>query len=180
MKEIWKDIPGYEGLYQASNLGTIRSLDRYVNGVGGHFKKIKGRIMTGGMYSNGYSLVVLSKNSSTVTTSKHILVAKAFLPNPENKRCVNHKNSIRTDNNVSNLEWVTHKENTQHGISKGRINFRGEKSSIAKLKAAQVLEIREAFNMTKNKPRVIDLARSYNVSPACIILIRNRKNWSHI
>lgn len=172
--EVWKDIPGYEGFYQASNLGNIRSLPRLVGGRWrGLLKRQPGRVMNGGLYSNGYCLVVLSIDGKHVTTSKHILVAKTFIPNTENKRCVNHKNSIRTDNRVENLEWVTHKENTHHGISKGRINLRGEDSPGAKLTWKQVNEIRALSGKLSD----IALAKQYNISKSSIYYIKKGINW---
>jgi hypothetical protein len=103
--EIWKEIEGYEGLYQVSNEGRIRS---------------KRRIKIQGDY-NGYKKVRLSKKSRQLTKQVHRLVAKAFIPNPNNKPMVNHKDLNRSNNNVNNLEWVTHQENVNHAVENGHI-----------------------------------------------------------
>jgi hypothetical protein len=105
--EIWKEIEGYEGLYQVSNEGRIRS---------------KRRIKIQGDY-NGYKKVRLSKKSRQLTKQVHRLVAKAFIPNPENKPFVNHKDLNRSNNNVNNLEWVTHQENVNHADVRSRYDL---------------------------------------------------------
>lgn len=109
-EEIWKDIPEYEGLYQVSNLGRIKSLPRKNN------KRIinKEIIKVFTKLPNGYLKVGLSKNGKTKYYFVHRLVAEVFIPNLENKPCVNHKDCNRKNNDVSNLEWVTHKENNSY------------------------------------------------------------------
>ena len=103
MGEIWKDIPGYEGLYQVSNLGNVKSLFRY---------RRKLSIQT---QPNGYKAVVLYKNGNKKFKLVHRLVAEAFIPNPYKKPAVNHLDENRGNNVVSNLEWVTNKENQNYG-----------------------------------------------------------------
>lgn len=111
MEEIWKDIPGYEGLYQASNLGRIRSLDRIRPDK--NYKQ-KGRIMLFHKNHAGYYQLRLSKNGKAKTLRVNRLIALTFIPNRENKDSVNHINGIRTDNRVENLEWNTMKEQIWH------------------------------------------------------------------
>lgn len=103
--EIWKDIKGYEGKYQVSNQGRVKSLN-YNNTTAPKILSL--------IYDNGYCYVGLSCNSSTKKIGVHRLVADAFIPNPENKPCINHINTVRDDNNVENLEWCTIKENNQN------------------------------------------------------------------
>lgn len=114
--DIWKPIKGYEGLYEVSEHGEVRSLERYVPTGIRHsdFRKVKGRILKKALKSNGYYTVDLSKENKVKTISVHRLVALAFLPNPNNFRVVNHKNGIKTDNRVSNLEWTTDIRNHHH------------------------------------------------------------------
>lgn len=117
-KEIWKDIVGKEGEYKVSNLGNVKSLERMVKGKIGTrlcheriLKKIKGK--------RGYYVVGLDRKSSPKTI--HRLVAIAFIPNPENKPCVNHIDGNKLNNDVSNLEWCTYSENNIHGLRTGLI-----------------------------------------------------------
>ena len=99
-REIWKDVVGFEGLYKVSNLGNVKSL-------------ITNKILAGGT-AREYKVVPLRKNNTPYMKYIHRLVALAFIPKVENKNCINHKNGIKTDNRVDNLEWVTQKENIEH------------------------------------------------------------------
>ena len=108
--EIWKDIEGYEGLYKISNLGRVKSLN--YNNTG------KERILKLGGNRGNYPQVELGKNGERRTCLVHRLVAEAFIPNPDNKPCVDHINTIKTDNRVENLRWVTRKENANNPLTK--------------------------------------------------------------
>lgn len=118
MKEIWKDIKDYEGLYQVSNLGRIKSFPR--NGTQTNNIKI---LML--KLNHKYYHVTLSKDNERIDKLVHRLVAEAFIPNPENKPQVNHKDGNKLNNNVNNLEWNTCVENVQHSISTGLRKDRG-------------------------------------------------------
>lgn len=122
-KEIWADIKGYEGYYQVSNLGNIRSLDRIITFKNGTKQFFKGKILKQKLDKHGYLRVTLSKNNHLCLKQVHRLVAIAFIPNPENKPTVNHKKGIKTDNRSTELEWATYQEQTQHAIKTGLINF---------------------------------------------------------
>ena len=164
MQEIYKDIVGYEGLYQVSNLGNVKSL-----------KYGKERILKSAINSKGYVVVVLCKNLKCLTKKVHRLVAMAFIPNTENKEQVNHINGIKTDNRVENLEWCTQSENIQHGYNNGLFKSKkGEFHNLAKLLNKQVLDIR------KDNRTIKTIALDYNVSVNIIYSIKNYKTWKHI
>lgn len=119
MEEIWKDIKGYEGWYQVSNLGRVRSLDRYVNGNGisCDFQFMKGKILKGIPDKLGYIRVNLRRNASYNIRLVHQLVAEAFIDNPDNLPYINHKDEHPENNVVDNLEWCTPKYNVNYGTS---------------------------------------------------------------
>ena len=166
MEEIWKDIEGYEGYYQVSNLGRIKSLKR-PRIMKSHLNEATGYI--GQNLSNGqikkYCLV-------------HRLVAKAFIPNPENKNQINHKNGDKTDNNVTNLEWATQSENMKHSYKELNRPIRYDiLKKDAKLTEDQVREIKEHLN---NSVTHTKLAEMYCVSRQLITSINLGKAWKHI
>lgn len=113
--EIWKDIKDYEGMYQVSNLGNVRSLDYFVNSWQGPRLK-KGKIMNPTDNGNGYKIIGLSKENLRKNHYLHRLVAEAFLENPMNLKEVNHKDYNRGNNCVENLEWVSRLENVLYSI----------------------------------------------------------------
>ena len=110
MNEIWKDIVGYEGLYQISNLGRVKSLNYNRTG--------KENILSPGLSSNGYYHVSLCKNGEMKDFNVHRLVALSYIPNLDNKPCVDHINGNRLDNRVENLRWCTNKENCNFPLAK--------------------------------------------------------------
>ena len=132
--EVWKNIQGFENLYQVSNLGRVKRLNSFVKCKNGKIKKIKERILKPQSYRNGYQFYSLCKNSISKGYTAHRLVALAFIPNPKNKKEVNHINEDKTDNHVDNLQWMTHKENINHGTAiKRRVensNFKGENNPM--------------------------------------------------
>lgn len=116
--EIWKDIAGFEGHYQISNLGRVKSLSRKIQNHSKHrvSKEFILKITVDDRTDCNYHLISLCKNAQYTQTSVHRLVATAFIPNPDNKPCVNHKNGDGTDNSIENLEWCTYSENNLHSF----------------------------------------------------------------
>ncbi len=111
MKEVWRDIAGYEGLYQVSNLGRVRSLDRDIEWHDGSTHHIKGRILKQCLDKAGYHVVGFNKKHILKTHRVHRLVAMAFLPNPDNLPQVDHISGCKEDNSKDNLRWVSAREN---------------------------------------------------------------------
>lgn len=117
MKEIWKDIEGYEGLYQVSNLGRIKSLGN--GGKGRYYGRIV--IMSQCTDKDGYKVLGLTKNGIRKNFRVHRLIADAFIPNPDNLPEVNHKDEDKTNNRIDNLEWCDTKYNVNYGTRSQRM-----------------------------------------------------------
>lgn len=163
MKEIWKPIVGYEGLYEVSNLGRVKSLNRErKQGIGNYYREEK--ILKSELNHKGYSIVSLHNNNVKKTKFIHRLVAMAFLSNLENKPQVNHKDGNKQNNCVENLEWCTNKENMQHafenGLHKGGNygKFGGEHNRAKKIKQ---YDLQGEFIQQWNS--IIDITRNLNI-----------------
>ena len=119
MTEIWKDIQGYEGFYQISNLGNVKSLERVIDKGNGILQHRKERIMNKRESVDGYYIAKLNVNKESTSIAIHILVARHFIDNPNNYPEVNHKDCNRKNNQVDNLEWCTHQQNVEHSKQLG-------------------------------------------------------------
>jgi len=118
MEEVWKDVAGYEGLYQVSNKGNVKSLERmvpYAHGMRTIFEKV----MKPELNADGYLRLKLVKDGVRKNKKIHRLVAEAFIPNSEAKQCINHIDGNKMNNSVENLEWVSYSENMVHAYSNG-------------------------------------------------------------
>lgn len=156
--EIWRDIPGYDGLYQVSNCGRVKS-----------FQLGNERILKLRKIVDGYVVVHLCQKRICKNFLVHRLVAEAFLPNPDNKSDVNHKDGDKCNNCLENLEWVTRSENVRHTIKTGRRKITtGIDSPRAKLTAEQVHYIREFYKPRDKKFGAKPLAKRFNVSISTI------------
>lgn len=141
--EEWRDIAGYEGFYQVSNLGRVRSVDRTFVRSDGSTATYKGRTLT--PVTGPYLQVKLSKNNQKKGARIHRLVAEAFVPNPNNLGHVDHINCIKTDNRASNLRWCTHADNIRYASENGLMHG----------KPYNTLSDEAKENMVKDKRRAV-------------------------
>lgn len=180
--ETWKDAPNWEGYYSVSSLGRVKSKDRRCRAWGCHTRSLKGRILKIATLPHGYCVAYLCRGSEhkEVCASVHRLVALAFIPNPENKAQVNHKNGIKSDNRVENLEWATMSENIRHayanlghkpGVAKGEAHYR------CKITESQVRQIRLLSGQGITN---VELAKVFGLSQANIGYIVNNITWKHL
>jgi hypothetical protein len=162
---IWKDIDGYEGLYKISNDAKVWNCKRKM------FQKKS-------LGTHGYRFVNIGKDGKRSNPLIHRLVAAAFIPNPDNKPYINHKDGHKLNNKLENLEWCTHKENICHAVAmqlkpsmKGGSNYWN-----CKLTTDQIYELMRV----KDTMTVYELAEKFNVTHVNISAILNGKTWSHI
>ena len=130
--EVWKDIPNYEGYYQISNLGRIKSVARKVK-YQNSYRNVKEKLKKTFIGKQGYERVELSKNGKIKKYNVHRIVANVFISNPLNKETVNHINGIKTDNRVENLEWATRSENELHAYKIGLAKNSEKQRNVARL-----------------------------------------------
>lgn len=159
-EEIWRPVVGYEGLYEVSSYGRVRSLDRYDNR--NCFRK--GELMNF-FYGCGYLKVVFSKNGIVKKYLVHRLVAQAFIPNPDNLPQVNHKDEDKTNNMVDNLEWCTAKYNINYGTSKERrietlIKIGQYKTGLSRKDLGNIEYCHQYYQ--KNKDKLKEYKKKYN------------------
>ena len=166
MEEIWKDIPGFEDDYQASNLGRIRRVIK---------NKELFFIRTLIVSNRGYHIIHFSINGISKMCRVHRLVAQTFIPNPENKPQINHIDGNKINNHIGNLEWCTAKENDKHAVATGLSSKVGERNANSKLKSFQVRVIRKIDDMTE-----FEIAKIFNISRANVGRIKRKEYWKHI
>jgi hypothetical protein len=175
-KEEWRPVVGYEGYYEVSNLGRVRSLDRVVKRPRGSMHLHKGRVLQVQYSKGGYVCVYLRNGTDgPKTKSVHRLVAQAFIPNPKNKPQVNHKNRVKNDNKESNLEWCTREENMRHALETGfRVSIEVTESTY--LNSESVLAICELLDTTNLAHA--EIASKFNVNPDTVSSINTGHNWN--
>lgn len=180
ISKTFVDIPGWEGYYQINRLGDVRSCERVIlsSQFGGCRRVMKSKLLKQAKLRD-YRFVTFCRNGKPIQFYVHRLVAMTFIPNPLGKREVNHKNYICFDNRVSNLEWVSSKENMHHAFAGKRIKWaRGESNGKAILRTDQVIKIK--LLLKSNTLTVSEVARKYGVSSNCISGIKNGYNWKHV
>lgn len=164
MVEVWRDIEDYVGSYQISNFGRVRSLERIENCRGRGKRLNKGRFLKQFNGKDKYKFVSLCKYGKTKQCSVHRLVAQAFIPNPDNLPCINHKDENKSNNSVNNLEWCTIAYNNNYGTA---IQRRVEKQS------KPVLQYTLNGEFVNEYPSVMETARQTgilqsNISMCCL------------
>lgn len=179
--EVWKDVPGREGIYQVSDKGRVRSLSRLVTNRGGRWGRptcyrLPGRILKPCTIPNGYRRVVLSSSGRMRGFYVHHLVLLAFIgPRPAGHECC-HGNRDKTDNHLGNLRWGTKAENAADTVRHG-LSPKGERNGSAKLTAAAVRSIRAAHACGTT---LADLARQHGVTKLNIRAVILRRTWKHV
>jgi len=171
MEEEWRDIEGYEGIYQVSNLGRIKALERVV--------VVPERILKNVSSGTGYAQINLIRDKKRKICLIHRLVAQAFIPNPDNKSDVNHKKGIKHDNRVSELEWATESENMIHAhrVLGKKSNLKPKKGSSngnSSLTFTQIEEIKALLAMGTSQRSI---AKHYKVTQATICNINRGRTW---
>ena len=172
--ENWKQIVGFEGLYEVSDLGRVRSSDRMSKAKLGSYRKQSGKLILGGTNSRGYRLCLLyPAEGKRKTVYFHHLVLKTFVgdPLPSQEAC--HNDGNKQNNRLDNLRWDTHVSNCEDREKHGT-NHKGVHNGNAKLTEKEVTDIR-LLELTH-----IEIAKRYGISTASVSMIKTRKYWKHI
>lgn len=172
MEELWKDVVGYENLYQVSNLGNVKSLNNW------HKHKNGSPYLRNQVRCSTYLAVGLTKNTKRTQFQIHALVAMAFIPNPNNYPEVNHIDGIKSNNQVENLEWCTRSMNIRHAFdTKLNIAARGVKNGSSKLSNDDIKLIRDMSipGISKN-----EIVNKLHVALSTVYRVLNGTTWSHV
>lgn len=170
MEEVWKDIEGYEGKYQVSNFGRVKHLPYMLKNISGnHF--IKEKICKQHLMNQGYYIVDLYSNNTRKTVLVHRLVAKAFISNPYNYRCVNHLDNNKLNNRVDNLEWCTYSHNIKWSYDtndrRSKMNWKkGGEHHLAK----PIIMIDRNNNIVQKFKSIMDAERQIGIRNNCIVM----------
>ena len=178
-QEEWKDVHGYVGYYQVSNLGNVRSVDRYVNNHKGDKAFRKGKPLTKSLDDKGYVRYTFRMGKSKKMKRGHRLVAEAFIPNPNQHTIINHKDGNKQNNHISNLEWCTHRHNSQHAESMGLVNHvKGSNHYKATTTENDVRAMRRLY--AKGEHTQKQIAEIFSINSNTIKHILARRSWPGI
>lgn len=178
--EIWKPLKGFEEYYEISSLGRFKGKDRVLNKSNGVNEFRKSRILKNNYYSNFYVQLILYVESTRYNFLAHRVVANHFIENPKNLPVINHKNGIRWDNRVVNIEWCTYSENSKHAIDIGlkENRARGERNGHTKLTDKEVTHIKSKYR----KGNINDLYNDFKekISLSAFRQICMGYTWKHL
>jgi hypothetical protein len=176
-EEIWMPIPGFNGFYEASSHGRIRSKDR-LSRSGKALRRMFGRILVPQLTGRRYPVVSLSLDGEVKSYVVHRLVAKTFIPNPDNLPEINHKDGDKTNSRPDNLEWCSRAQNNDHAIQSGlKPPVLGSRHGRSKLTEDQVLQIRQLHASCICGSAI---AAQFKISPTTVSQIWRRMLWTHI
>lgn len=170
INELWKAIKGFEGKYEVSSYGRVKS-------IGGKFR-LAGPSFIGAIDAFGYPATTLRKDGKRLCIRVHSLVAEAFIPKPKTDEplCVNHIDGNKANNHISNLEWTTSLGNSRHAVRTGLLNRKGEKHENSKLTDADVMEIRNLYKTHSQR----FIAERFKVGRRHLSDIITGKCWLHL
>lgn len=168
--EEWRDITGFEGFYKVSNYSRIKSLNRI--DCRGHRRPEK--ILLQNVDPDGYTLVIICKDRINYTRKPHRLSAIEFIPNPLNLPEVNHLDTVKTNNHISNFEWSTTSNNQKH------IRRSGKHMEIAETHKSATLTNKKALKIFNESGKHVDIAKKHKTSPLIVSRIKSGKTWSFI
>lgn len=171
--EVWRPIPGFETIYFASSFGKIKRVESFVRCCNWK-RRVRERILRPS--KRKYLIIVLSNDGVDYSKTVHGIVAKLFVPNPENKPCVNHKDGDKYNNIWTNLEWVTYQENTDHAILLGW-NNKGSLHPMAKLNESDVVKVRQMYYGGEN---IKNISTYFSVHRETISAIISGRTWGHV
>lgn len=177
-KEFWKEIPNFEGFYEASNLGRIRSMSRQIKTRPHgrwYLRTIKSTLLKEAENGFGYKVVGLCKKGVVRHYKVQRLIASAFIPNPDKKSDTNHKSGDKGDNSVKNLEWVTRGENHKHAF---RMGLRRRPKGKRKLNEKKVRIIKIIIKL--GFLNIKDIAELFCVKGSCISNIKHGHRWGYV
>lgn len=173
--EYWVPLAGFEGKYEVSSFGRVKSLEREWYDNGGYVRCVTEKMLTQTIDDKGYYRVKICNKKFQKNISVHRLVCAAFHQNPENKKTVNHMDGVKTNNAASNLEWATYKENSVHAKEHGLLRSpKGEANGQSKLTNEQVLEI---FNSDGAQH---EIGKRYGIHQRLVGFIKTGAIWGHL
>jgi hypothetical protein len=175
--EVWKPVPGYEGFYEVSDLGRVKSIGRIIKDRWGKDRFAPERVLVVSYTLAGYGHVLLYRNGVRITRTVHVLVAATFI-GPRSDASINHIDGDKRNNRPSNLEYCSVATNNRHALdNRLRVNPRGERHGRSKLSQDQVLEIRSRVASGELQFRV---AQNFGVTKQTVCKIVNRQKWQHV